>query len=160
MSDEKLNGATTEQAFDLAVLRTWALVYTSHECGFVGHVAQEYRLHDNVECLPDTVILERSYPFIGGYALPQNERGQILSINRLLLLAPDEFFEKPIRRAVRPVSMIRMSDLDEANFEFMGLKLLQGMKIAENVRAADRAARSGLVMANAGTKLPPLPKVK
>lgn len=120
-------------------LRDWTIALVDHAQGYVGK-----RIGD----IGGRVTLDPAYTLVGGYQLS----GQ--GAARMRGLLPIEMLADITRITVSYSVVHHLDELSDADFADVAEQILKGVAIAEELRKAIRAQRSGVVLAPAGAKLP------
>jgi len=133
----------------LSDLRAWVIAYAGAAGqGYVG------KLRDGVshglspvDVIEGFVDLESPYVLASGYvATPQRQ------LLRPMMLFPLELFVSSPSLRVHYNALLRLRDLENADFDALAETLLAGIEQAEGMRASIRSQRSGIVLAPAGAK--------
>lgn len=129
-------------------LRQWVIAYAgSAGQGYVGRIGED-KTHS---AYLNSVMLETPYILASGYVV--TPQGQLA---RPMMLFPLELLVSPVPMRVHYDALLRLRDLDDADFKALEVPLRAGIEQAEGMRAAIRSQRSGVVLAPAGVKLPPM----
>lgn len=126
-------------------LRQWVIAYAgSAGQGYVGRSVDGPRGGGEID-------LETPYVLASGYVV--TPQGQLA---RPMMLFPLELLVSSVPLRVHYDALLRLRDLDDADFKALETPLRAGIEQAEAMRASIRSQRSGVVLAPAGTKLPGL----
>jgi hypothetical protein len=126
----------------LHLFRNWAIALLDVAQGFAGEVVEES---------PGVVTFEPAYAFLGPYQVgPQG-------VGRIRVLVPVEMQVGIMRLEIRYSALIRFANLAAADYTELAGQFEKLVEAAESLRSNTRTQRSGLVLAPAGAKLPPMP---
>jgi hypothetical protein len=134
----------------LADLRAWVIAYAG--AAGQGYVGKPVIGFGRLAGADGVLDLETPYVLSSGYVVtPQRQlvRPLMLFPLELLVTAP------PLR--VHYSALLRLAELDADDFNAVAEPLLVSIEQAEGMRASVRSQRSGVVLAPAGAKLPPMP---
>jgi hypothetical protein len=129
-------------------LEDYAIAYVDLSQGYVGRLVS----YDHMRRVAD---LDDAWVLVGGYQLGQQGAG------RMRACLPIEMLTDLKRIQVGYSTLLVLDELSDADFREIATGLKKSIAIAEELRASVRTQRSGLVLAPAGTKLPPItPRVQ
>jgi hypothetical protein len=125
--------------------RKWAIALLDVSQGYAGELVEaESDIHHG------RVVLESAFAYLGGYQVtPQG-------VGRMRVLVPIEMQVGLTRITTHCSTLIRFVDLEPADFRELSTMFATLVEAAEGLRDGTRTRRSGLVLAPAGAKLPPM----
>lgn len=126
-------------------LRQWVIAYAGS--AGQGYVGRPVPATDDLR----SIKLDMPYVLASGYVV--TPQGQLA---RPHMLFPLELLVSPPTLIVNYDAIIYLAHLDDADFKAIESPLRAGIEQAEAMRAAIRSQRSGVVLAPAGVKLPPM----
>lgn len=131
----------------------WVIAYAGAAGqGYVGQLANGARIGaSSVDVVNGWVDLETPYVLASGYVI--TPQGQVA---RPMMLFPVEMLVGSLTLRVHYNALLRLRDLDGADFTALSRSLEPAIEQAEALRSAVQSQRSGILLAPAGAKLPPM----